>query len=41
MMQGFRIPQLPLSNFIAYGAGPGLVVVQQIQVTSRAPVRLS
>lgn len=31
-MQRIRVPELPLADFIAYGAGPGLVVVQQIQV---------
>ena len=36
ILQGFRHPELPLDNFIAYGAGPATVVVQQIQVRHHA-----
>lgn len=37
LLQRIRIPDLPSADFIAYGAGPGLIVVQQIQVHTFTP----
>lgn len=37
LLQRIRIPDLPSADFIAYGAGPGLIVVQQIQVQTFTP----